>query len=203
MKPKADPHFTRKNQRRLLDDKMRLLNDFIDHQHPLVVLAKRIDWTSFDPHWQCRFSDASGPKSASARRAAGLLLLKPMEGLSDEGLVLAWVCNPYYQYFCGGTHFQHRPPVNPITLGRWRKLLGEEGLEYLYGTILDTALRMGAVEAKHLAHVGMDSTVMEKNIAYPTDSNLWLKVRQKMVKLMQDNRLPVRQTYAREAPRLA
>jgi len=76
MKPKADPHFTRKNQRRLLDDKVRLLNEFIDHQHPLVLLAKRIDWSSFEPHWQRRFSDASGPKSAPARMAAGLLLLK-------------------------------------------------------------------------------------------------------------------------------
>ena len=203
MKPKADPHFTRKNQRRLLDDKVRLLNEFIDHQHPLVLLAKRIDWSSVEPHWQRRFSDASGPKSAPARMAAGLLLLKHMEGLSDEGLMLTWVCNPYYQYFCGETHFQHWPPANPITLGRWRKLLGEEGLEYLYSTVLDTALNIGAVEAKNLAHVCIDSTVMEKNIAYPTDSNLLLKVLQKMVKLMQDNELPVRQTYAREAPRLA
>ena len=143
------------------------------------MLAKRIDWTSFDPHWQCRFSDASGPKRASARRAAGLLLLKPMEVLSDEGLMLAWVCNPYYQYFCGETHCQHRRPINPITLGRWGKLLGEEGLEYRYSTVLDTALNIGAVEAKSLAPVGTDSTVMEKAITYPTDSNLLLKVRQK------------------------
>ena len=125
MKPKADPHFTRKNQCRLLDDKVRLLDEFIDLQHPLVLLAQRIDWSSFEPHWQKRFSDASGPKGASARMAAGLLLLKHMEGLSDEGLMLAWVCNPYYQYFCGETHFQHQPPINPITLGRWRKLLGD------------------------------------------------------------------------------
>ena len=44
---------------------------------------------------------------------------------------------------------------------------------------------------------------MEKDIAYPTDSHLLLKVLQKMVQLMQDNHLTVRQTYAREAPRLA
>ena len=87
MKPKADPDFTCKNQRGLLDDKVRLLSEFIDLQHPLVSLAKRIDWTSFEPHWQRRFSDASGPKSSSARMAAGLLLLKHMEGFSDEGLI--------------------------------------------------------------------------------------------------------------------
>ena len=203
MKPKADPHFKRKNQRQLLDDKQRLLTEFIDLQHPMALLANRIDWSRFETHWHRRFSDASGPRAAPDRLAAGLLLLKHMEGLSDEALMMAWVCNPYYQYFCGETHFQHRPPINPITLGRWRKQLGEESLEYLYSTMLNTALNLGAVEAKNLAHVCVDSTVMEKNIAYPTDSNLLLKVLQKMVQLMQDNQLTVRQTYAREALRLA
>ena len=203
MKPTADPYFKRKSQRQLLDDKVRLLTEFIDLQHPLVLLANRIQWSDFEPHWHRRFSDASGPRAAPARLAAGLLLLKHMEGLSDEALMMAWVCNPYYQYFCGETHFQHKPPINPITLGRWRKQLGEEGLEYLYSAVLNTALKLGVVEAKNLAHVCVDSTVMEKHIAYPTDSNLLLKVLQKMVQFMQDNQLNVRQTYAREAPRLA
>ena len=70
-------------------------------------------------------------------------------------------------------------------------------------SILNTALKLGAIEAKNLAHVCVDSTVMEKHIAHPTDSNLLLKVLQKMVNLMQENQLTVRQTYAREAPRLA
>ena len=146
--------------------KVRLLTEFIDLQHPLVLLANRIQWSDFEPHWHRRFSDASGPRAAPARLAAGLLLLKHMEGLSDDALMMAWVCNPYYQYFCGETHFQHKPPINPITLGRWRKQLGEEGLEYLYSAVLNTALKLGVVEAKNLAHVCVDSTVMEKHIAY-------------------------------------
>ena len=97
MKPKADPHFIRKNQRQLLDDKARLLGEFIDLKHPLVLLAQRLDWANFEPHWQRHFSDASGPRAASARMAAGFLLLKHMENLSDGGLMLAWVCNPYYR----------------------------------------------------------------------------------------------------------
>ena len=89
MKPKADPSYTRRHQRQLLDDKARLPSEFIDLQHPLVLLAQHLDWTNFEPHWQRHFSDASGPKVASARMAAGLLLLKHMEDLSDEGLMLA------------------------------------------------------------------------------------------------------------------
>ena len=118
-----------------------------------VGVVDSLDWANFEPHWQRHFSGASGPKAASARMAASLLLLKHMEGLSDEGLMLAWVCNSYYQYFCGETHFQHQAPINSITLGRWRKQLGEEGLEYLYTTVLDSALNMGALKAESLAHV--------------------------------------------------
>ena len=63
MKPKADPRSTRRHQRQLLDDKVRLLSEFIDLQHPLVLLAQRLDWASFEPQWQRHFSDASGPKN--------------------------------------------------------------------------------------------------------------------------------------------
>ena len=202
MKPKADPASIRRQQGQLLDSP-RLLTEFIDMQHPLVQLAERIDWSSFEPHWQNCFSNASGPKAASSRLAAGLLMLKHMEGLSDERLIESWVCNPYYQYFCGETHFQHRPPINPITLGRWRRQLGEEGMEYLLTTILESALKMGVIKEESLAHVCVDSTVMEKNIAYPTDSNLLLQVLRKMILLMQKKELSIRQSYAREAPRLA
>ena len=48
MKPTADPYFKRKSQRQLLDDKVRLLTEFIDLQHPLVLLANRIQWSDFD-----------------------------------------------------------------------------------------------------------------------------------------------------------
>ena len=39
---------------------------------------------------------------------AGLHLLKHMKGLSDEETCAAWLENPYFQAFCGETHFQHR-----------------------------------------------------------------------------------------------
>jgi len=150
MKLKADPASMRRKQGQLLESNSpnsRLLTDFIDLQHPLVQLAERIDWSSFESQWQACFSSASGPHAAPTRLAAGLLMLKHMEGLSDERLIESWVCNPYYQYFCGEIHFQHQPPINPITMGRWRRQLGEEGMEYLLTTVLDSALKMGTVKA--------------------------------------------------------
>ena len=129
-----------------------LLVDFIDMRHPRVLLADRLDWESFEPHWNARFSNTSAPKAASARLAAGLLMLKHREKLSDERLIEAWTQNPYMQYFCGETHFQHEPPINPITLGRWRRQLGEEGLEYLLTSVLSSALKMEALKPEDFSH---------------------------------------------------
>jgi len=36
----------------------------------------------------------------------GILLLKQIENLSDENVVLQWKRNPYYQYFCGFDELQ-------------------------------------------------------------------------------------------------
>ncbi len=48
----------------------------------------------------------------------------------------------------------------------WRKRLGEEGMEWLLSTVLSSAVQAKAVKRGSLAHVCVDSTVMEKNIAY-------------------------------------
>jgi IS5 family transposase len=133
---------------------------------------------------------------------AGLLMLKHMEGLSDERLLQAWVTNPYFQYFCGEIHFQHRAPVDRTTLIRWRRRLGEEGLEWLLSSVLSSAVKMQAVKEESFAHCCVDSTVMEKNIAFPTDSALLLKLLEKMISLMKCHNLSIRQSYSRTAPRL-
>ncbi|MBR2655258.1 MAG: hypothetical protein IKD58_02010, partial [Loktanella sp.] len=48
-----------------------------------------------------------------------------------------------------------------------------------------------------------DTTVMEKNIAYPTDARLYEKARAKLVALAQEAGITLRQTIARKAPALA
>jgi IS5 family transposase len=49
----------------------------------------------------------------------------------------------------------------------------------------------------------VDTTVMEKAIAHPTDARLYEKGRQRLVKLAREAGLSLRQSYARLAPRLA
>ena len=106
-------------------------------------------------------------------------MLKHMEALSDERLTEQWIINPYYQYFSGETYFQHRPPVDPTSMIKWRRRLGEEGMEWLLTTVVESAVSSGVVKRQRFAHVCVDSTVMEKPIAFPTDGALLEKTQAK------------------------
>ena len=202
MKPRLDPA-SKLTQGTLFDEVGPALVDFIDLKNPLVRLADSMQWELFDDHWRALHSSVAGPMASSGRRVAGLLMLKHMEAVSDERLMDLWVTNPYYQYFCGETHFQHRPPVDPTSLIKWRHRLGEEGMEWLLTTVVDSAVNSGVVDRSSFSHVSVDSTVMEKNIAYPTDSALLEKLRVKLVAFMQEHGLNIRQTYSRQGPRTA
>lgn len=59
------------------------------------------------------------------------------------------------------------------------------------------------VDDDRLSRVSVDTTVVEKNIAHPTDARLYEKARAKLVGLAKDLDIDLRQTYARKAPRLA
>ena len=203
MKPKIDPASITESQSQLFEDAGPRLVDFIDMKHPLVKMADQMQWELFENHWQALFSDAGGPMANSGRRVGALLMLKHMEALSDERLIDVWLTNPYYQYFSGETHFQHKPPADPTSLGRWRQRLGEEGLEWLLTTVVESAIDSGVVERQSFSHVCVDSTVMEKHILHPTDSGLLEKMRKKLVAFMQEHELSIRQTYSRQGPRTA
>ena len=90
---------------------------------------------------------------------AGLLILKHMHNLSDETLCDRWVENPYFQYFCGETVFQHEVPFDRSSLTRWRQRLGEEQIAALLQENLSVAHRSGAIETKDLERVVVDTTV--------------------------------------------
>ena len=112
---------------------------------------------------------------------AGLLYLQHAFRLSDEAVVARWVENPYHQHFTGEAFFQHRPPIDPTSLTRWRKRIGEEGVEWLLSKTIEAGRKSGAVESRSLEQVAVDTTVMEKNIAHPTDSRLFERARAQLV----------------------
>src|SRR3989339_1187432 len=115
------------------------LVDQINMEHPLVKLAELIEWQEFEHAWSGLFPSKRGRPATSTRLIAGLLYLQHAQGCSDEELLWTWVENPYMQYFCGMTHFQHRLPIDPSSMTRWRKRLGESGVEKLLEQTIEAA----------------------------------------------------------------
>ena len=94
-----------------------------------------------------------------------------------------WVENPYHQYFCGEEYFQHELPIDPSSLSRWRKRIGEEGSELILKLTVQAGLATGAVAPASLERVIVDTTVQEKAVAYQTDSRLYNRSRERLVML--------------------
>ena len=76
------------------------LDQIINMKHGLVQLAGKIDWGWLDREIAPLYSDKGRP-GIETRFVLGLLLLKHIFALSDEGVCERWVYVPYFQYFTG------------------------------------------------------------------------------------------------------
>lgn len=85
-------------------------------------------------------------------------------------------------------------------MSRWRQRLGEEGLNKILSLTIKLALSKAVVKPKDLEKVISDTTVMEKNIRFPTDSALLNKAREKLIGLAKQTGMELRQTYHRLGP---
>jgi IS5 family transposase len=175
----------------------------IDPRHELVKLAGLIDWEVFEREWAGFFPSGKGRPATEPRLVAGLLYLQHACRLSDEAVVARWVENPCYQHVTGEVFFQHRPPIDPSSLTRWRGRIGEEGVEWLLTQTIRAGQKSGAINEDSTRRVAVDTTVMEKTIACPTDARLYERARDQLAELAQEAGVNLRQSYARLAPRLA
>ncbi len=172
-------------------------------QHPLVRLAALIDWTEIERAFAASFTSARGRPALPPRLVTGLLYLQHTFDASDEAVVNTWVENPYWQFFCGETYLQTEAPIDPSSLTRWRKRVGEEGVETLLAASIEAARRGGVIQRASVQQVIVDTIVMPKAIAHPNDSRLLDKSRQHLVNAAEDHGLRLRQNYNRVVPRLA
>ncbi len=179
------------------------LIEMLNPKHPLVKLADVIDWPTIEQSFGAHFASPRGRPALPPRLVAGLLYLQHAYDCSDEAVVNTWIENPYFQYFTGETYFQTELPIDPSSLTRWRQRIGEEGVETMLAVTIDAARRIGFVKAASVDKVIVDTTVMPKAIAHPTDSRLLERSRQQLVKLAVEQGLSLRQNYNRQAPRLA
>jgi transposase, IS5 family len=179
------------------------LDEIIDMGHPLVRLAEEIDWDFLGGRFGAVCSTGPGQPPLPTRLVAGLMILKHMHDLSDEALCARWIENPYFQYFCGELRFRHRLPFERSSLTRWRLRLGEDALAALLQESLSVAHKTGALEAKDLERVAVDTTVQPKAVAFPTDARLMHKAIVMLVRLARQHGVELRQSYLRVAKKAA
>ena len=173
------------------------LVNIIDMRHELVKLAEIINWEALTTEFGDFYADEGRP-GADIRLMCGLQYLKHTLALSDEQVCLRWVENPYYQYFCGCIYFEHQLPIDPSSMTRFRNRIGQGGCETLLSATIDAGLQSKTIKASSLSRVVVDSTVMEKAVAYPTDARLLNRCREQLVRLAKTHGLSLRQSYSRK-----
>jgi transposase, IS5 family len=177
------------------------LDQIINLKHELAQLAGKIDWDWIDGEIAPLYSDKGRP-GIETRFAIGLLLLKHIYGLSDEGVCERWVYDPYFQHFTGEEFFQHEFPHERSDLSHWRKRLGDK-LDLLLAESLRVAHASGALRTRDLARVTVDTTVQPKNISFPTDAKLLHAAIRGLNRLACKHGVRLRQSYVRIAKRAA
>ena len=204
------------------------IDAMINLNDPLAVLATRLPWEQIEASVAAKFerqeragqilegrdmfgttqvlvgagrSNAGRPK-LPIRLMASLLYLKHSFNLSDEELVVRWSENIVWQFFSGMAYYEHRLPCDATQIGRFRRDLGEEGLELLLKATIDTAVAIDAVRPKDLQRVIVDTTVQEKAIAHPVDSRLLEIARHKVASSAKRTGIQLKQTFAKEGKEL-
>lgn len=161
-----------------------LLEKRLDPSHELLVLADKIDWERIEAELRPQYS-IRGRKAKRIRLMVGLHILKHRFNLSDEDAVRGVHENVYQMAFCGlpgqfGS-IEWSKTLDASTMTRFRKRIGAAGV-----ATMERVVREPLVAAKEMSpktHL-VDSTAMEKNVTYPTDTGLLDRGRQLIVKII-------------------
>ena len=205
------------------------LDAMIDMRHSLVVLTAQLPWSRIEAALAPNFThqdrtpkeertedllgehavqfgggvSPAGRPRLSIRLMASLLYLKNSYDLSDEELVVRWSENVVWQYFSGQEYYEPRLPCDATQIGRFRRAIGEEGLEQLLKATIETAVEIKAIKPVEFERIIVDSTVQEKAITHPVDSRLLEIARHKVVSAAKRAGINLKQTFAKECKTLA
>jgi len=176
------------------------LDNMLNQRHELYHLADLIDWSTFDAAFGSLYCPDNGCPAKATRLMVALQYLKHIYAMSDEAVVRRWVENPYWQYFCGATYFEHQLPIDPSSMTRFRQRIGESGCELILQATVSAGLSSKTIKPAHLKRINVDTTVQEKAVSFPTDSKLLNRSRIRLVKLCHEHNVVLRQSYARKGP---
>lgn len=121
----------------------------LDPDNRWVKMATLVPWDDMAKIFFSRMSPHQGRGSIDLRVVLGALLVKHIEGLSDEDAIEYIQENIYAQYFVGLSSFQTEAVFVPHLFVEIRKRLGKEGVQMLNDQLLQHARELRAI--KHRA----------------------------------------------------
>jgi hypothetical protein len=117
------------------------LKHLIREDHDLIRLAGKIKWDRISQGLKVNYSPDKGRRAIPVRKMAGLLILKFINGCSDNEILRLWTQDPCYQYFCGEVWFSEKAVLNRFDLVSFRKRIGKKGMEIIFYPELLRALK--------------------------------------------------------------
>jgi hypothetical protein len=174
----------------------------VDKEHELIKIADAVDWPSLTERLAKFYCADNGRPTKPSRAKVGLLMLKHLNGLSDEAVVDMLKRDLYAQYLCNVSLKEAQKFINSSTLTYFRKQIGADGVKLIEQEVLNLLKKAKVVRGRRLV---VDTTVMPVNVAYPTDVNLLEKVRRKAVECLNEAKkfgAKTYRTYQRTARRV-
>ena len=89
-------------------------------------MANKVNRDEIEKKYCYKYCQTNGAPAKPIRLAIGALLIKQIEGLTDEFLVLHLQENPYMQYFCGIKEYSNKLPFVPSLMVEFRKRFDDE-----------------------------------------------------------------------------
>lgn len=172
-------------------------SDPVPDDHKYVRMVKAIRWENLFRQMR-QFYSHQGRPSKAVKIQIILLMVKHMEQLSDELLLGKFRDNLPLQKACNIPYLQAQTYIKDASLFcKFRGRIGIKGCEFI-----DEVVEAFIKEKKLVKDrtVIVDTTVVESDIAYPTDINLLEKSRQALLGIIKDFGCGVKfRTYSRTA----
>jgi transposase, IS5 family len=154
--------------------------------HDLILLHHIIPWQSIIERLTPFYHPHKGRTGHSLRTLVATSILCRLRQLSDRKVIENIQENRYMQYFCNIPDQRLMTFLNPSTLCRFRKRLGQEGTLIIEEQVFEHLKHSAVIDADMML---MDTTVLESPIIYPTDVRLLYKAFDKMAALATDAKL--------------
>jgi IS5 family transposase len=175
----------------------------LNPNHELLILADKIDWERLCEELAGSYSKL-GRNGKPIRLMVGAHILKHMFDMSDEQVAERLCGDVYWMRFCGINQAFSTPdwrPLDASTMTYFRKRIGAEGVRKIEEVVRDQLLAEKRIKAKSQF---ADTTAMEKNVAYPTDTNLLNRGRQRVLLGLKKlkalgRKIKIGRTFARKA----